>query len=117
MKLSSTKKTILFFGIIRDYKGLDLLIEAFNLLDGSYQLIIAGEVYGDDGSYDKLINKNTNCQRIYFFNQYIPDEEVHLYFSAADCIVLPYKSGTQSGVAAIAEQFDLPVLTLSLIHI
>ena len=111
LALNSTKKTILFFGIIRDYKGLDLLIDAFNLLDDSYQLIIAGEVYGDDGSYDKLINKNTNSQRIYFFNQYIPDEEVHLYFSASDCIVLPYKSGTQSGVAAIAEQFDLPVLT------
>ncbi len=111
LTLSLTKKTILFFGIIREYKGLDLLIEAFNLLDDSYQLVIAGEVYGDDRSYHKMIDKNVNKQRIYFFNQYIPDEEVHLYFSASDCIVLPYKSGTQSGVAAIAEQFDLPVLT------
>ena len=111
LTLSLTKKTILFFGIIRDYKGLDLLIEAFNLLDDSYQLVIAGEVYGDDRSYHKMIDENVNKKRIYFFNQYIPDEEVHIYFSASDCIVLPYKSGTQSGVAAIAEQFDLPVLT------
>jgi glycosyltransferase involved in cell wall biosynthesis len=108
--LSPSKNTILFFGLIRDYKGLDLLIEAFSFLDDSYQLIIAGEVYGSDHKYQELISASRN-KNILFQNDFIPDDQVSFYFGAADLCVLPYKSATQSGIKAIADSFEIPVLT------
>jgi glycosyltransferase involved in cell wall biosynthesis len=110
LNLETGKKTLLFFGIIRKYKGLDLLIEAFHHLDNSYQLIIAGEVYGKDEEIQNLIDKNQNKERIHFFNQFIPDDKVSLFFSATDFLVLPYRSGTQSGVAAIAKNYNTPII-------
>ena len=110
LTLDPQKKTLLFFGFIRDYKGLDLLIEAFGELDESYQLIIAGESYGSFDGYDKQIADNKNKDRIHKHVKYISDEEVPLYFSAADVCVLPYKSATQSGITSIAYHFDLPML-------
>jgi glycosyltransferase involved in cell wall biosynthesis len=104
------KKTLLFFGFIRDYKGLDLLIDAFGGLDESYQLIIAGESYGSFDGYEKQIQSNKNKDRIINHVKYIADDEVPLYFSAADVCVLPYKSATQSGITSIAYHFDLPML-------
>lgn len=108
--LSSNKKTLLFFGLIREYKGLDLLIEAMNLLDDSYQLVIAGESYEKFDKYTKLIEQSSAKERIYVFNQYIPDEQVALYFSVADCLILPYRSATQSGVVATAIQMQVPMV-------
>ena len=102
-------KVLLFFGLIREYKGLDLLIQAMNFLDESYYLMIAGEIYGDEGTYEKLISKCKN-PNIILKNAYLPDEDVKYYFSAADLCVLPYKKGTQSGVQAIADSFSVPVL-------
>ena len=102
-------KVLLFFGLIRDYKGLDILIEAMNLLDEGYVLLIAGEIYGDKHKYMKAIEAIDKGQVI-IHDQFIPDENVANYFSAADCCVLPYKSGTQSGIQAIAASFELPVL-------
>lgn len=102
-------KVLLFFGLIRDYKGLDILIEAMNLLDEGYVLLIAGEIYGDKYKYMKAIEAIDKGQVI-IHDQFIPDENVANYFSAADCCVLPYKSGTQSGIQAIAASFELPVL-------
>lgn len=104
------KKTLLFFGFIRDYKGLDLLIDAFGNLDDSYQLIIAGESYKSFDGYDKQITSNKNKERIHKHVKYISDEEVPYYFSAADVCILPYKSATQSGITSIAYHFDLPML-------
>jgi glycosyltransferase involved in cell wall biosynthesis len=103
------KKTLLFFGLIRDYKGLDVLLKSFNQLSDEYQLIIAGEVYGKTEKYDQLIKKSSNSF-IYFFNQYIPDDQVALYFSAADACVLPYKSATQSGITATSFHFEVPLI-------
>ena len=103
------RKTVLFFGLIRDYKGLDLLLEAFSSLDDSYQLIIAGEVYGERKGYDALIQQSKN-QHIYFVDQFIPSEKVQLYFSASDICVLPYRTATQSGIKAMCDVFQLPVL-------
>lgn len=103
------KKTVLFFGLIRDYKGLDILLEAFSALDDSFQLLIAGEVYGDRNTYDALIQRSKNKQ-IYFFNQFIPSEQVQFYFSASDLCVLPYRTATQSGIKAMCDVFQLPVL-------
>ncbi len=109
LKVDPTKKTLLFFGLIRDYKGLDLLLEAFSTLDDSYQLVIAGEVYGDRKVYDKLINQSNN-KHICFVDQFIPSQDVNIYFSAADLCVLPYKTATQSGIKAMCDVFHLPVL-------
>lgn len=106
------RKTLLFFGLIRDYKGLDSLLEAFSFLDDSFQLVIAGEVYGLDLKYQKLIAASEN-KNILFINDFIPDDQVSIYFSAADLCILPYKSATQSGIKAIADSFQIPVLTTS----
>jgi glycosyltransferase involved in cell wall biosynthesis len=108
--IESNKKNLLFFGLIREYKGLDILIEAVNLLDDSYQLIIAGESYGSFETYNKQIEKSQYKGNIKVFEQYIPDSLVASFFSAADVLILPYRSATQSGVTAIAIQMELPVI-------
>ncbi|MBR1537998.1 MAG: glycosyltransferase [Bacteroidales bacterium] len=107
--LDSQKRTLLFFGLIRDYKGLDLLIDALPLLGEQYQLVIAGESYGSFDKYQTQIDASGCKDRIHVFNRYIDDEEVPEFFSAADLCVLPYKSATQSGITAISLHFDLPV--------
>ena len=107
--LNPDKHTLLFFGLIRDYKGLDLLLEAFSLMGEHFQLIIAGEVYGNSKKYEDLISKSSN-KNILFHNFFVPEKEVHLYFSASDLCVLPYKSGTQSGVKSTADDFGIPCL-------
>lgn len=108
--LAPDKKTLLFFGLIRDYKGLDLLIEAMNRLGDEYQLLIAGESYGSFARYEAQIRQSKRADTIRVFNRYIPDEEVPLFFSAADVCVLPYKSATQSGITSIAYHFDIPLI-------
>ena len=107
--LDSTKKILLFFGLIRNYKGLDLLLQAFSNLNKEFILLIAGEVYGDEITYTSLISKSKN-KNIHFVNQFIDEQDVKLYFSVADLCVLPYKSATQSGIQALANSFCLPVL-------
>ncbi|MDR3338581.1 MAG: glycosyltransferase [Candidatus Symbiothrix sp.] len=108
--IDSAKKILLFFGLIRDYKGLDLLIDSLSLLDESYHLIIAGESYGDFGKYNRQIEASPAKQRITVLNRYIDDNEVPLLFSASDLLVIPYRSATQSGVIPIAYHFEVPVL-------
>jgi glycosyltransferase involved in cell wall biosynthesis len=110
LELDPKKKTLLFFGLIREYKGLDLLIAVMSLLDESYQLIIAGESYSDFGKYRQMIESSAACSRIKILNRYIADDEVPRLFSAADLLVIPYRSATQSGVIPVAYHFDLPVL-------
>ena len=107
--LDPTKKILLFFGLIRNYKGLDLLLQAFSNLNKEFILLIAGEVYGDEITYTSLISKSKN-KNIHFVNQFIDEQDVKLYFSVADLCVLPYKSATQSGIQALANSFCLPVL-------
>ena len=107
--LDPTKKILLFFGLIRNYKGLDLLLQAFSNLNNEFILLIAGEVYGDEITYTNLISKSKN-KNIHFVNQFIDEQDVKLYFSVADLCVLPYKSATQSGIQALANSFCLPVL-------
>ena len=107
--LDSSKKILLFFGLIRNYKGLDLLLQAFSNLNNEFILLIAGEVYGDEITYTDLIAQSKN-KNIHFVNQFIDEQDVKLYFSVADLCVLPYKSATQSGIQALANSFCLPVL-------
>ena len=108
--LGPQRRTLLFFGLIRDYKGLDLLIDAMPLLGPEYQLIIAGESYGSFEKYEAQIAASGCADRIHVFNRYITDEEVAGFFSAADVCVLPYRSATQSGVTAVALHFETPVV-------
>lgn len=110
LNLDPTRKYALFFGFIRDYKGLDLLIEGFKSVDPSIDLIIAGEVYGTFDKYQKQLDDLGLMNRVHLFNHYISDSEVSRFFSASDVCVLPYKSATQSGITAISYHFDLPII-------
>ena len=103
-------KTLLFFGLIREYKGLDILLEAFRTLPEDYQLVIAGEPYGSFQKYQALIDSLPGKDRVYVFPDYIRDSEVKKFFSAADVAVLPYRSATQSGISSIAYHFDVPMV-------
>ncbi len=107
--IDAQKRTLLFFGLIRDYKGLDLLIDAMPLLGPGYQLVIAGESYGSFDKYKEQIAASGCADRIHVFTRYIDDAEVPRFFSAADLCVLPYRSATQSGITAISLHFDLPL--------
>ena len=109
LKLPQDKKIILCFGFIRDYKGIDLAIEAVSRLGDEHHLIIAGEVYGSFEKYEKQIKDLGVESKISLFTRYISDNETPLFFSAADVCLLPYKSATQSGIVAISYHFDLPV--------
>ena len=106
--IDPTNKTLLFFGFIRDYKGLDILLESLALLDESHQLVIAGEVYGSFDKYQQIINQHGLQKRVYLFNQYIDDQQVAVFFSAADVLMLTYRSATQSGISAIALHYECP---------
>jgi D-inositol-3-phosphate glycosyltransferase len=113
LKLDKSSNYILFFGLIRDYKGLDLLLEAFSKV--SYQkyklrLLIAGEFYCDSKPYFEIIAKYNLTERVLFTNTFIPDENVKDFFCAADIVVQPYKNATQSGVTQIAYFFDKPMI-------
>ena len=108
--LASGKKNILFFGLIRTYKGLDILLEAFGRLPEDYQLIIAGEPYGSFDKYQQIIDRLPNKDRICMNLKYIKDSEVKDYFSAADLAVLPYRSATQSGISSVSYHFDVPMI-------
>ena len=104
---------LLFFGFIRAYKGLDLLIEAFadsRLRGRKLKLVIAGEFYEETAPYMELIRKYSLENEIILFDRFINDNEVSLFFSVADLIVQPYRSATQSGVTQIAYHFEKPML-------
>ena len=109
-----SKRVILFFGLIREYKGLDLLIEATHILKNklnNFKIIVAGECYGDKKKYLDL-TKKLNVEDLFIFNfDFIKNEDVSKYFSAADVVVLPYRSATQSGIAPIAYHFNRPVIS------
>ncbi len=108
--LDPEKKTLLFFGLIREYKGLDILLDAFSMLGPDYQLIIAGEPYGSFERYQRQIDALDREHRTSCNLHYIKDSQVSRYFSGADLCVLPYRSATQSGVSAISFHFEVPML-------
>ncbi|GIV55429.1 MAG: glycosyl transferase [Candidatus Kapaibacterium sp.] len=107
----SGKRVLLFFGYIRPYKGLATLIEAFSMLDApNTVLLIVGECYENPQTYRDLIARSGVADRIRWVAEYVPNEDVPLYYTAADVVVLPYHSGTQSGVQRIAFAFGKPVV-------
>lgn len=104
---------VLFFGFIRAYKGLDLLLEAMGdtrLKEAGIKLIVAGEFYGDPKPYMEQIERLEIKESTLLFTEFIPDDKVNLYFRACDIVVQPYKSATQSGVAQIAFHFEKPMI-------
>lgn len=110
--ISNDDHIVLFFGLIRKYKGLDLLLEAFKELKSKSEikLIIAGEFYEDKQPYLDLINLYGIQNQVILHDKFIPNEEVRFYFSAADLVALPYRSATQSGVTQVSFHFEVPTL-------
>jgi len=105
---------MLFFGLVRAYKGLDLLLEAMGLLKQQGRkvptLIVAGEFYEDEAKYREIISRCKIEADVIIRNEFIADADLALYFGAADLIVQPYKSATQSGVTQVAFHFEKPML-------
>ncbi|MCK5130752.1 MAG: glycosyltransferase [Candidatus Sabulitectum sp.] len=99
--LKPNQKALLFFGLVREYKGLDILIEACNLLPEEYRVIAAGENYTDN---------DFKSPRLLWENSFIPDSDVGTWFNAADIVVLPYRRASQSGIAQIALAFRKPLV-------
>ena len=116
--LEDDEKAILFFGKIRPYKGIEHLVAAFKLLStphkGNYRLILAGEPTKDSEEYlheiQHFVEQEFHPQQVILRIQFIPDEEMELYFKAADVLVLPYKEIFQRGVLFLAYSFGLPVI-------
>ena len=107
------KKIFLFFGLIREYKGLDILLSAINLINKNlvdkFECIIVGENYENLSKYKKIIH-NDFKNNIKWVSEYIEDDKVGLYFSASDFVVLPYKKGSQSGIIPMAYHYSKPII-------
>lgn len=113
LKLSQNGKYLLFFGFIRKYKGLDLLLEAMadeRLQRLGIQLIAAGEFYEAPDYYYNIIEKNNLKKRVVLHTDFIPNDRVKYYFGAADLVVQPYRSATQSGISQLAFHFEKPMV-------
>lgn len=113
LKINPSDKVILFFGFIRKYKGLDILLEAMadsEIKNKKITLLIAGEFYEDEKPYLEIIAKHALKNQIILHSHYIPSNEVKYYFCAADMVVQTYKTATQSGVTQIAYHFERPML-------
>jgi glycosyltransferase involved in cell wall biosynthesis len=106
------ERVILFFGYVRRYKGLHILLDAMPEILKALQvrLLVVGEFYDDEQKYRQQIAKLELGKLVQVHSDYVPNEEVSKYFCAADVVVLPYVSATQSGIVQIAYQFDKPVI-------
>ncbi len=113
--IKSKENILLFFGLVRRYKGLDTLLDALPAvisgLSRQVHLLVAGEFYEPEAEYCQKISDLAIGEWVTIINRYIPNEEVALYFRAADLLVLPYRSATQSGVVQIGYHFGLPVIS------
>jgi glycosyltransferase involved in cell wall biosynthesis len=111
--LPAEGRIILFFGFIRKYKGLDLLLEAMadsRIGAAGIRLLVAGEFYEDEAPYRALLQRPEIADRVIMRTNFIPDSEVRIYLCAADLVVQPYRSATQSGVTPLAYHFETPML-------
>ena len=116
LALPINEKIILFFGFIRKYKGLDLLLEAMNnanIREANIKLLIAGEFYDNKEEYELIITKYNLANSLYLRTQFIDNSEVKYYLSASDFVIQPYKNATQSGVTPLAYHFEKPMLVTS----
>jgi len=111
--LNQNEKIILFFGFIRQYKGLDLLLKAMTnekIKKQNIRLLVAGEFYEDEKPYLQLIQENGLQERLILKTNFIPDSEVKYYLCSSDCVIQPYKNATQSGVTPLAYHFEKPMI-------
>ncbi len=118
LKLDQSERIVLFFGFIREYKGLDLLLEAMAMLKDRLpkenkkmpKLLIAGEFYENRKKYDAIIENLRLRDTVILHTDFIPDSQVRNYFCAADVVVQPYRNATQSGVTPLAYHFEVPMI-------
>jgi glycosyltransferase involved in cell wall biosynthesis len=126
--LKADERIILFFGFIRKYKGLDILLEAMSILKKqepdqnvhktpnakhqtpNIKLLIAGEFYEDRKPYDNIIAQNNIASQVILHTNFIADSDVKYYLSSADFVIQPYRNATQSGVTPLAYHFEKPML-------
>jgi len=118
--ISEEDRVILFFGFIRKYKGLDILLNAFkkvieeekikNTVTTGLKLLIAGEFYEDEKNYEALLHDPVIKDHLILHTNFIPNNEVKYYLCAADCVIQPYRSATQSGVTPLAYHFEKPMI-------
>ena len=113
--ISMDDEIVLFFGFIRKYKGLDILLNAMKILNStanrpSLKLLIAGEFYEDEKKYQELLNDPAIKGSLILNTHFIADSEVKYYLCAANCVVQPYRSATQSGVTPLAYHFEKPMI-------
>jgi len=113
LQLDPECRYILFFGFIRKYKGLDLLIQGFKqsgVFDENVKLLVAGEFYEDESKYRDLVSELNLSGSVIFHDRYISDDRVKYYFGVASLVAQTYRSATQSGVTQIAYHFERPML-------
>ncbi|MDA3905028.1 MAG: glycosyltransferase, partial [Bacteroidales bacterium] len=113
LNLDADWNYLLFFGFIREYKGLDLALKALasaKLKDLKIMLIVAGEFYSDSKPYFDLVETLGISERVIFHSDYITDKQIPFFFSVSDLVVQPYKNATQSGVTQVAYHFNKPIL-------
>ncbi|HSR38720.1 MAG TPA: glycosyltransferase, partial [Phnomibacter sp.] len=111
MALQPTDKVLLFFGLIRQYKGLDLLLQAMQqVTDPSIKLLIAGEYYDEPAKYESLLQHPAVKDRVLPHTTFVANDDVKYFVGAADCVVQPYRHATQSGVTPVAYHFEIPMI-------
>ncbi|MEO8763114.1 MAG: glycosyltransferase family 4 protein [Ginsengibacter sp.] len=115
LNIPMSDKLLLFFGFIRKYKGLDVLLESMKMLQKypdaqNIKLLIAGEFYEDEKNYRELLKDPAIKDKLIIHTEFIADSMVKYYFCAADCVVQPYRSATQSGVTPLAYHFEKPMI-------
>lgn len=116
LALNDGDAILLFFGFIRKYKGLDILLDAIALLkekgfkDGRFKLLVAGEFYEDQNTYMQKIKDLSIADNVILKSDFIEDNEVKYFFCASDVVVQPYRNATQSGVTPLAYHFEKPMV-------
>ena len=116
LKIKDEELIILFFGFIRKYKGLDILLDAMQIIKNEkvnnkpIKLLIAGEFYDDRKIYDEQIERLGIKNNLILHTDFIPDNEVRNYFCAADVVIQPYRNATQSGVIPVAYHYEVPMI-------
>lgn len=113
--IEGEEKIILFFGFIRKYKGLDILLDALALIKKEnsttfFKVLVAGEFYEDRKPFDEQVARLGLEDILILRTEFIPDKEVRNYFCAADVVIQPYRNATQSGVTPLAYHFEIPMI-------
>ncbi len=112
MDLGDGERVLLFFGYVREYKGLDVILDAMPAILAriKVKLLVVGEFYDNEQQYREQVRRLGVGDAVIFHSDYVPNEDVGVYFSASDVLTLPYRSATQSGIIQIAYNFHRPVI-------